>query len=399
MSSIEIFCCYAHNDAPLLESLKAHLSLLQRQGLISLWSDTNISPGSEWEKEVQKHLNTAHIILLLVSSDFMASDYCYSKEMMQAIARHDRGEARVIPIILRPVFWQGAPFGKLQALPTGAKPVISPSWHSQDEALLDVVKGIGEAIKSLQNIPSMYYSRFIGYASQEVRNGRPISEVLTEFDPSLAALFNAIVAAANSRISDVIRMGKPLRTALSEYYPGLEYLFDVALSLVTGDNSLADLQERVIKLADEVTPVGDGDLRVQAEVTPDAFGLIADRINYLVEELASLVMGVEIVTTSGIESANSTLEAIQARRKEIETIYKMVSEKNTNLSENDCAFIRDQTIQIDRFLVHTDTETRRMSRLMDRLYAAVSNFRLPQYITDDNNVDNPHQMSNPKEIK
>src|SRR6266487_5644717 len=111
-------------------------------------------------------------------------------------------------------------------------------------------------------------------------------------------------------------MGKPLRTALSEYYPGLEYLFDVALSLVTGDNSLADLQERVIKLADEVTPVGDGDLRVQAEVTPDAFGLIADRINYLVEELASLIMGVEIVTTSGIESANSTLEAIQARRKE-----------------------------------------------------------------------------------
>src|SRR5258708_25509808 len=158
MSSIEVFCCYAHKDAPLLESLKAHLTLLQRQGLISLWADTNISPGSEWEKEVAKHLNTAHIILLLVSSDFMGSEYCYSKEMMRAIARHDQGEARVIPIIARPVFWQGAPFGRLQAIPTGAKPVISPSWHSLDEALLDVVKGIGEAIKSLQNIPSMYYS-------------------------------------------------------------------------------------------------------------------------------------------------------------------------------------------------------------------------------------------------
>jgi hypothetical protein len=81
----------------------------------------------------------------------------------------------------------------------------SSSWHSLDEALLDVVKGIGEAIKSLQNIPSMYYGRFIGYASQEVRKGRPVSEVLTEFDPSLATLFKSIINAANSRISEVIK--------------------------------------------------------------------------------------------------------------------------------------------------------------------------------------------------
>jgi hypothetical protein len=70
MASIEVFCCYAHKDAPLLESLKAHLTLLQKQGLISLWSDTNISPGSEWEKEVEKHLNTAHIILFFTKHPF-----------------------------------------------------------------------------------------------------------------------------------------------------------------------------------------------------------------------------------------------------------------------------------------------------------------------------------------
>src|SRR2546423_8296044 len=110
MASIEIFCCYAHKDAALLADLKAHSALLQRQGLISVWADTNISPGSNWEQEIEKHLNAAHIILLLVSSDFMASDYCYSKEMQQAIERHNRGEAIVIPIILRPVYWQGPPF-------------------------------------------------------------------------------------------------------------------------------------------------------------------------------------------------------------------------------------------------------------------------------------------------
>ncbi len=73
MASIEVFCCYAHKDAPLLTDLKAHLTLLQKQGLIALWTDTNISPGSNWEQEIEKHLNTAHVILLLVSSDLMPS--------------------------------------------------------------------------------------------------------------------------------------------------------------------------------------------------------------------------------------------------------------------------------------------------------------------------------------
>src|SRR6266568_2055117 len=108
MASIAVFCCYAHEDAPHLENLKAHLTLLQRQGLIAVWADTNISPGSNWEEEVEKHLNTAHIILLLISADFIASDYCYSREMTRAIERDERGEARVIPVILRPGYWQGA---------------------------------------------------------------------------------------------------------------------------------------------------------------------------------------------------------------------------------------------------------------------------------------------------
>ena len=83
-----------------------------------MWHDRNISAGTEWEREINKHLNEADIILLLISPDFIASDYCYSKEMKWAMDRHERGEARVIPIILRPVDnWKGAPFGKLQALP------------------------------------------------------------------------------------------------------------------------------------------------------------------------------------------------------------------------------------------------------------------------------------------
>jgi WD40 repeat protein len=86
-------------------------------------------------------LNTAQIILLLVSPDFMASDYCYSIEMQRAIERHEQGEAQVIPIILRPVYWQDV-LGKLQALPTDGLPVTDPDWHNIDRALYNVTKGI-----------------------------------------------------------------------------------------------------------------------------------------------------------------------------------------------------------------------------------------------------------------
>jgi tetratricopeptide (TPR) repeat protein len=146
---VEIFCCYSRKDQQLLLDLRTHLMPLQRQGYIKLWADTDISAGTDWEKEITKHLNTAQIILLLISPDFMNSDYCYSKEMTRAIERHEQDEARVIPIIVRPVLWQGAPFGKLQALPTDAKAVTSRYWPNPDEALFDVAEGIYRAIQEV----------------------------------------------------------------------------------------------------------------------------------------------------------------------------------------------------------------------------------------------------------
>lgn len=109
---VEIFCCYAHKDQPLLSRLITQLAPLQSQGIITIWADIDIDAGTEWEKEIEKHLDTAHIILLLVSPDFMASDYSYNREMERALKRHDRGEAKVIPIILRPIYWQELKFNR-----------------------------------------------------------------------------------------------------------------------------------------------------------------------------------------------------------------------------------------------------------------------------------------------
>lgn len=145
---LEIFCCYAREDQMMLEQLKKHLMLLQRQSQIVIWSDTDLNAGIEWEKELHQHLESANIILLLISPDFMSSDYCYSTEMQRAIERHEQSSAKVIPILLRPTFWQSAPFAKLQMLPTNATPITN--WLDRDQAFHDITKQIYRVISELQ---------------------------------------------------------------------------------------------------------------------------------------------------------------------------------------------------------------------------------------------------------
>ncbi|MDQ2950532.1 MAG: toll/interleukin-1 receptor domain-containing protein [Acidobacteriota bacterium] len=144
---ISIFFSYSHNDQKLRDQLEVHLSMLKRQGVISAWHDRRLLAGSALDSGISVELDAADIILLLVSADFLASDYCYSKEMLRAMKRHDAGEARVIPIILRPCEWQKAPFGKLVATPTDGKPVTK--WADPDDAFLDITKAIRSAAEKL----------------------------------------------------------------------------------------------------------------------------------------------------------------------------------------------------------------------------------------------------------
>ena len=141
---ITVFVSYAHEDETLRKKLDVHLSSLARQGIINLWNDRAINAGSEWEAEINQNLQTAQIILLLISADFIASDFCYCKELDKAMARHKAGTACVIPIILRSTDLEGTSFSKLQSLPTDRKPITT--WDNQDAAFLNVVQGIRRAI-------------------------------------------------------------------------------------------------------------------------------------------------------------------------------------------------------------------------------------------------------------
>jgi len=146
---LEVFYSYAHEDEKLRNELDKHLRLLQRQNLIFGWHDRRIGAGTMWGDQIDEHIHSAHIILLLISPDFIASQYCYDQEMAVALARHSRREALVIPIILRPVNWKGAPFGHLQALPRDTKPVTT--WANQDEAFAAIADEIREVVLEFQS--------------------------------------------------------------------------------------------------------------------------------------------------------------------------------------------------------------------------------------------------------
>lgn len=144
---IRVFFSYSHVDERYRNELEKHLKTLQRQGLIESWHDRRVAPGEDWANRIDEELRRADIILLLVSSDFISSDYCYELEMREALARHEREEAVVIPVILRPCHWTGLPFGKLQAATQGAKPV--EKYPSLDDAFLEITQKIEAVTKRL----------------------------------------------------------------------------------------------------------------------------------------------------------------------------------------------------------------------------------------------------------
>jgi hypothetical protein len=139
-----LFFSYSHKDEALRDELEVHLAMLKRSGAIESWHDRKIPAGDELDGAIDAKLNSAQVILLLVSPDFLASRYCYDVEVQRAMERHYEGSARVIAVILRPCDWESTPFAKLLLTPTDAKPVTK--WPNQDEAFLDVVKQIREAL-------------------------------------------------------------------------------------------------------------------------------------------------------------------------------------------------------------------------------------------------------------
>jgi hypothetical protein len=141
-----VFFSYSHTDEALRDQLETHLALLKNQGLIESWHDRRIAPGSEFDQSISEAMQSADVILLLISANFLASAYCYSIELKVAMERHHAGTATVIPVILRDCDWHSAPFGKLNAVPRDGKPITL--WPNADQAFAEVAKQIRRVVEA-----------------------------------------------------------------------------------------------------------------------------------------------------------------------------------------------------------------------------------------------------------
>ncbi len=143
--ALDVFVSYSRDDEDLLQELLKHLVLLKREGVIRTWHDRELAAGEARSGQLDEHLESADLILLLVSASFIAPDYSWDVEIQRAMERHEAGEARLIPIILRPFDWRNTPLGKLQVLPRDARPVTT--WRDRDSAFLDIARGLRAAIE------------------------------------------------------------------------------------------------------------------------------------------------------------------------------------------------------------------------------------------------------------
>lgn len=145
----KIFYCYSHKDEELRDRLEIHLKMLERQNLIKNWHDRKIISGKNWSHEISRRLDDSDIVLLLLSPDFLASDYCYEVEMKKALDLHASNQIHIVPILLRVCDWKNSPFSRLQGLPLDMIPVLSSEWDSIDEAFHNITEGLKDLIQEL----------------------------------------------------------------------------------------------------------------------------------------------------------------------------------------------------------------------------------------------------------
>lgn len=146
----KVFVSYSHRDRELKEKFDDNLKVLKVQGIIDFWTDGEIQPGDFWAEEITKAMNEANLILFLVSNHFLSSSFIREKEAPMAMARQTKGQAVIIPIILRKTpGWQNEAWSMLQALPSQVKPVDHPDWRSPENAFAEVEARLRELIEDL----------------------------------------------------------------------------------------------------------------------------------------------------------------------------------------------------------------------------------------------------------
>ncbi len=145
--ALKVFVSYSHVDESFKTDLLKHLEPLRKLEIVDTWHDRKIKAGDDWDKQISQNLESADLILLIVSIDFINSSYCYDVELERALERHARKEAVIIPVIVRSCMWHSTPFASIQAIPKDGRPVSL--WPDRDEAMLALAESIKQTAEAL----------------------------------------------------------------------------------------------------------------------------------------------------------------------------------------------------------------------------------------------------------
>lgn len=179
MAAVKVFISYSHKDIRFKEELVIRLKPLKAQKLIEPWTDNEILPGSLFKKEIVDAIENADVIILLVSPDFLSSDFIMNIELVKALTCIKSGHSCIIPVIIRQCGWEET-FGEFKVLPTDGKAINT--WNNEDVAFHDVIMGLKKVFKE----------------QQIIRVKWKMENVIPEYDDALGKATSNIFPAATS---------------------------------------------------------------------------------------------------------------------------------------------------------------------------------------------------------
>ncbi|MFA6137665.1 MAG: toll/interleukin-1 receptor domain-containing protein [Sulfurimonas sp.] len=144
---VKIFFSYAHKDREYLEELKEYIKIFERNGLVERWDDNELVVGEKWDNTIKDKIYSADIIIFLLSSTSLASDYIYNNELKIAFELNEMDEAYVVPIIIKDCLWDMTEFKEFQVLPLDG--IAVNSWSKKEEAWTRVSRGLKKAIDNI----------------------------------------------------------------------------------------------------------------------------------------------------------------------------------------------------------------------------------------------------------